>query len=387
MNAAGAGRVRVGFVVEQALGHVAYGMSLRAALASRDDLECVWIEVPFAPGRLGAIPLVGGNWTLRGSLRAWRYLRQAEREARLDALFIHTQTISLFAGGFMDRIPALLSLDATPLNLNKLAAPYRHRIRASAVERAKHALQQHVIGKARHYTTWSKWTKDSLVADYGVEPANVTVVHPGTTITNFPHLSDKLRRYGAPLKALFVGGDFARKGGDLLLAAHQQHLRGICELHIVTGSDVPESDGVRVYHGVTPHSPELLRLYRESDVFVLPTRGDCLAVVLGEAMAAGLPIITTAVGGHPEAVEDGESGFVIDVDDADALRDRLQRLASDRDLLARMGLRARAIGEARFDMAKGAATIGDILANLARDRISAVGAEAGKDAVVGEGPA
>src|SRR5690606_9003297 len=120
-----------------------------------------------------------------------------------------------------------------------------------------------------------------------------------------------------------------------------------------------------VHRGLRPHSPELLRLYREADVFVLPTRADCLAVVLGEAMASELPIITTRVGAHAEAVEDGESGFLLDKDDAEGLRERIERLVYEPELVRRMGRRSREIGEARFDMQKNAHRIADLLVRLA----------------------
>jgi glycosyltransferase involved in cell wall biosynthesis len=123
---------------------------------------------------------------------------------------------------------------------------------------------------------------------------------------------------------------------------------------------------VFVYRGVKPHSPELLRLYADSDVFVLPTRADCLAVVLGEAMASSLPIITTRVGAHAEAVLEGESGFVLAVDDAEGLRDRIERLARDPDLATRMGKKSRQIGEERFDMEKNANRMADLLVRMAR---------------------
>jgi glycosyltransferase involved in cell wall biosynthesis len=352
-------------------------MNLKAALASRDDLDCVFIEVPFERGAIGRIPVFGANWTLRGSLRAWSRIRQQLGRGNLDALFLHTQTISIFAGGYMDKIPTLLSLDATPVNLDQLASSYGHSVGGGRIERLKRAAHMRVMKKARAYTTWSQWAKDSLVLDYGVDARQVTVVHPGTTLSNFPERRNGPSRADAPLRILFVGGDFARKGGDLLLDVWRNHLGGSCELDIVTAAELPEEPGVRVHHNVKPHSEQLLRLYGECDVFVLPTRGDCLAVVLGEAMAASMPIITTSVGAHAEAVEEGESGFVIDVDDGDALRDRIQQLASDRERVQRMGRRSRAIGEARFDMQKGAAAIGDILA-----RIATGGTAPARDAVV-----
>jgi glycosyltransferase involved in cell wall biosynthesis len=355
--------LRIGFAMEQTLGHVAYGLSLRAALSKRTDVECHWLDVPFSKDGIGRVPVLGSNWTVRGSLRAARAIARCHRERRLDALFVHTQTIGLFSGGFMANIPTLMSVDATPVNYDDLAHHYGDRVHSSPVERVKLWAHRSVMRRSRWFTTWSQWAKDSLVTDYGVERDKITVIHPGTVLNNFPAPETRKARSGGPLRVLFVGGDFPRKGGDLLLEV-ESSMRGKIELHLVTGADVPTSPGVFVYRGLKPHSPELLRRYAEADVFVLPTRADCLAVVLGEAMASSLPIVTTRVGAHAEAVEDGKSGYVIDVDDREALRDRLERLAADPEALLRMGRRAREIGAERFDMEKNANRILDILLGL-----------------------
>jgi glycosyltransferase involved in cell wall biosynthesis len=359
---------RIGFVLEQALGHVAYGMSLRQALATRSDMECVWLDVSFKEDGFARVPVVGKSWVLRGNVRARDAIAHAHRQKPLDALFVHTEAISLLSGDYIAKIPTLLSLDATPLNYDELAHWYDHKVGSGPVERAKLWVHRAVMRRARLITTWSEWAKGSLVHDYGIEANTIAVLAPGTTLRNFPEPKTRGPRRPGPLRILFVGGDFRRKGGDLLLDVFRAHLRRSCELYLVTAADVASGDGVHVYHGVKPHSPELLRLYSDSDVFVLPTRGDCLAVVLGEAMASSLPIVTTRVGAHAEAVEEGKSGFVIEADDADALRDRLERLAQDPELCARMGRRSREIGEARFDMNKNANRIADLLLELCRAR-------------------
>jgi glycosyltransferase involved in cell wall biosynthesis len=356
---------RIGFVIEQALGHVAYGLGLRKALADRSDVECVWLDVPYALGNFARLPKLGENWTVRGSARAWQQIRDAHAKAPLDALFLHTQTMSLFAGGHMRRIPTLLSLDATPRNLDELGSSYAHEVGAPPVEWLKLQAHRWVTKRAARFTTWSRWAKDSLVRDYGAAEHEVTVIHPGTVLSNYPDPSTRTVRREGPVRILFVGGDFVRKGGDLLLDVFRRHFRGQCELHLITAADVPAGDGVFVYRGLKPHSPELLARYRDADVFILPTRGDCLAVVLGEAMASCLPIITTPVGAHAEAVEDEKSGYVLPVDDAEGLRDRLARLVKDRELLHTMGMRSRAIGMERFDMNKNAHRIADLLVELA----------------------
>ena len=350
--------------MEQTLGHVAYGIGLRDALADRDDFEARWIDVPYKPESERLLPLVGRNWTLRGSLRALRAVRDQLRREPLDALFVHTQTVALFLGPFMRKVPTLFSTDATPRNYDTLATYYGDRVHAAPVERAKLAAHRAIVRRARRYTAWSEWAKASLVSDYGADASLISVIHPGTVISRFPDPRERGPRREGPLRVLFVGGDFLRKGGDVLLEA-QKRMKNPAELHLVTGAEVETAPGVFVYRGVKPLSPELLRLYADADVFALPTRGDCLAVVLGEAMAACLPIVTTAVGAHAEAVEDERSGYIVPKDDVAAVADKLDRLASDPELARRLGARARAIGEERFDMKKNANRIADLLLETA----------------------
>jgi glycosyltransferase involved in cell wall biosynthesis len=357
---------RIGFVIEQALGHVAYGMGLRHALLNRTDVECEWLDVSFAETGIARIPFLG-SWMMRGNLRARCAIARAHRRRRLDALFVHTNSISILSADYFARIPTMLSLDATPLNYDEFAHWYGHEVHAARIERAKLLVNRAVMGQVRRFTTWSEWTKRSLVCDYGVAEEKIAVFAPGTLLANFPSPASRGSRRPGPMRLLFVGADFVRKGGDLLLAVYKEHLAATSELHLVTAADIPTRDGVHVYRGVKPHTQELRQLYADADVFVLPTRGDCLAVVLGEAMASSLPIVTTRVGGHAEAVREGETGFVIDPDDGNALRDRLLRLTTDPELCARMGRASRAYGEERFDMVKNASSILDLLIDLAHE--------------------
>lgn len=87
-----------------------------------------------------------------------------------------------------------------------------------------------------------------------------------------------------------------------------------------------------------------------ADVFVLSSRSECMPISVLEAMAAGLPVVATAVGGLPEMVVDGETGFLVAAGDADALRAALARLVADPALRRRMGAAGRRRVEERFDL-------------------------------------
>jgi len=362
---------RVGFVLEQALGHVAYGMSLRQALGARSDMECEWLEVSFVDGRFRRLPFLGRSYWLRGNVRARTTIARAHRKKALDALFVHTSMIGLLAGDYIGKIPTMLSLDATPINYDELAAWYGHKVRPGALEYGKLLVHRALMRRARSFTAWSQWAKDSLIKHYGVPGDAITVIHPGTTFSNFPDPSTRGERRAGPMRILFVGADFARKGGDLLLDVFRNHLRPTCELHLVTSADLPSGDGVWVYRGLKPHSRELLELYADADVFAFPTRADCFGVVLAEAMASSLPIVATRVAAIPEAIAEGESGFIIESGDGEALRDRLERFVKSPDMRLRMGRRSRCIGEERFDMDKNANRLAELLVDLAVERSAA----------------
>lgn len=83
-------------------------------------------------------------------------------------------------------------------------------------------------------------------------------------------------------------------------------------------------------------------------VYALPSYYEGLPMSVLEAMAAGMPVVTTPVGGIPEAVTDGVEGFLVQPGDTDALRDRLQRLLSDPELARRMGEAGRRKVETTF---------------------------------------
>jgi glycosyltransferase involved in cell wall biosynthesis len=104
------------------------------------------------------------------------------------------------------------------------------------------------------------------------------------------------------------------------------------------------------------------------DVFVLPSSTEGLAVTLLEAMAAGLPVVATRVGGNGEVVVDGETGLLAPPRDSGALAACLGQLFADPARGARYGARGRARARARFGVEAMAARYQEIYEGLARGR-------------------
>ncbi|MBI5658009.1 MAG: glycosyltransferase family 4 protein [Nitrosomonadales bacterium] len=88
---------------------------------------------------------------------------------------------------------------------------------------------------------------------------------------------------------------------------------------------------------------------RDADILILPSHTENMPISLIEGMAAALPVVATAVGAIPEMIRDGETGFVIEARDADALAERLARLFRDPALGRRIGQQAQAYARATWD--------------------------------------
>jgi glycosyltransferase involved in cell wall biosynthesis len=101
-------------------------------------------------------------------------------------------------------------------------------------------------------------------------------------------------------------------------------------------------------------------LYRNADLFVLPTRAECFGIAAVEAMASGLPVIFGDVGAARDIVDDGETGWLIEPT-AEALARALEYALDRREQLPHMGRRAREVAEERFDGARNDARLVDLL--------------------------
>jgi glycosyltransferase involved in cell wall biosynthesis len=366
---------RVAFLMEQALGHVTHARNLHTAAQARTSITPTWVPIPFdvhGPERL--MPLLRNNWSVRASWRARRALDTLLPRQPHDALVFHTQVTALFSVGHMRRVPSIVSLDATPINYDSVGAAYNHQPAGDGwLDRQKFRMNQAVFRAAAGLVAWSNWARQSVLDDYGVDGQGVSVLAPGAASEYFyfgarRKTTDRLNsaaQRARPVRLLFVGGDFKRKGGPLLLEAIRGTLGELCELHIVTNEALAPRHNVFIYNGLAPNSPELLSLFEQADAFILPSNGECLAVVLMEATAAGLPLITTGVGALAEAVRPGETGFVIAPGDQAGLNAALDALVRDPALRERMGRGGLALARAKFDASKNNQALLDLTQEVA----------------------
>ncbi len=159
-------------------------------------------------------------------------------------------------------------------------------------------------------------------------------------------------RHSGPLRAVFLGNVIPRKGLHTLLEALK--LEKVDARLDVAGSlsvdpayaqrmqNVVERAGLGsqvTFHDALAQKP-LARLLRNSQVLAVPSAYEGFGIVYLEGMAFGLPAIGTTAGAAGEIIQDGQNGYLIPPGDAVSLAKRLQGLADERDLLARLSLNA-----------------------------------------------
>lgn len=210
-------------------------------------------------------------------------------------------------------------------------------------------LQERAIyASARHLFTFSEATKASLIDDYGMPPAKITVTGAGVNFTRLPTIRTPVPTAAPTI--LFIGNDFVRKGGRVLLEAFREVRSILPEARLrLVGVDpgIPAQPGVEVLGRVNDRD-HIASLYTEANVFVVPSFFDPYPLVALEAMSFGLPVVTTRQMGTPEMIEDGVTGRLVEPGDAKALAAALLQVLLDPELADRIGSAGRHEVEQRF---------------------------------------
>ncbi len=198
------------------------------------------------------------------------------------------------------------------------------------------------------------------------------VVHCGVDLERFAPVDRSGRAAAAPFRMLCVGRLVPEKGQALLVdATAALRERGV-DAHLVLAGDGPQrhelarrADPALVTMKGAVSQDDIVALYADADVFVLPSFAEGVPVVLMEAMATELPVVTTAVAGISELVEHGRSGLVLPPGRLDVLVDALADLAAAPARRRELGRAGRRAVEEGYEIDACAAAVGRVLADLA----------------------
>jgi glycosyltransferase involved in cell wall biosynthesis len=344
--------------------------NVRSAADSTPNVALRFVEItPYKPGGvIERLPLLSTR--TKGSLRSATCAAPLFWQGPVDVLWTQADTALfplLATRARFQRIPWALSTDATTAQVESfpeygMGSPGK---RVSLKHRLRNQMAAYCYRRAALLLPWSQWAAEGIMRDFGAPVERIHIAPPGVDLRMWPQRVDA-GTTDMP-RLLFVGGDFERKGGPLLLDVFRSRFRRRCELHLVTRDGVEAEDGVFVYPDLGPNDDRLRRLYQTCDALVLPTRADCFSLASIEAMAVGLPVITCAVGGIPEIIEHGASGWLLQPNDAHALGAAIEALLDDPARARAFGARGRAIVEERFDAHKNTQRILGLLQEVVQD--------------------
>lgn len=353
------------------LGHPRLEDALRVGLAGRSDVEPQFVRLPpmgpLARLAVRQIPLLASidadfqpvRWHAVQALRTRVAVSSGVRTWRPDVLHVHSHSIALGLGSLLDRVPSVLSLDATIWDWQAMEIWRPLRRHSRVMLRPSLAAERRMLSRAAAVVAWTSWAAKSAA---GVAPeADVFRLHPGIDLERF---RPSPRRPRDRVRVLFVGGRFAEKGGhDLLAALGARLVGGEVELDLVTTAAITPPTGVRV-HRLGPEDERLTDLLQQADILCLPTLGDSNPWVILEAMACGAAVVSTRLGAIPELLDEGRAGVLVHPGDRRGLAEALGMLVEREDRRRELGQAARARCELHYDARRQTALLLDLLSRV-----------------------
>jgi glycosyltransferase involved in cell wall biosynthesis len=212
-------------------------------------------------------------------------------------------------------------------NLARLiASPYGYpQIKDSYISRTLR-YERELYSRVNLIFTMSKWLAKSFCRDFAVADNKVFPIGAGINLSRVREIRNK--SYDVP-RLLFVGKNFDRKGGDVLLEAFQIVRQEIKEAELTIIGPMLESspEGVHCKGFISKLTDDgldkLLDEYEHASAFVLPSLYEPFGVVFIEAMAHRLPCIGSNICAMPEIIQHGKTGYVVPPNDPKSLADHL----------------------------------------------------------------
>jgi glycosyltransferase involved in cell wall biosynthesis len=228
----------------------------------------------------------------------------------------------------------------------------------------------------------------------GVRAGRVRVIHNAVDPERFadpdPRYRAKLLRYFRPRRALVVGAAgrlSPEKGFDVLVRAAEQVAHADASVGFILFGEGPcraqlvqhvNAAGLKARFVLSGFRADLDRFVPHLDLLVLPSHTEGLPNVVLEACAAAVPVVATAVGGTPEVIEDGVSGYLVRPGDPEALAGRIRDLLASEELRREMGFQGRQRVLEDYTFPAQAERYRELLAELTRSEPKAAGESAAR---------
>jgi glycosyltransferase involved in cell wall biosynthesis len=291
-------------------------------------------------------PYYADLWQM-GALRRWD---------RCDILhlMLHGTGVKLIERAKQEGTLAILEpVNQHPQGMNAIIDEENERLGLKRVRRLS-TIQQRQIEESlasNFLLAPSRIVRDSYVSR-GYDAPRVAVLPYGVDLNHFHPIAEQAK-LDKTFRVISVAQISPRKGQVYLLEAWKKLALPDAELLLIGSLSHDMEAIVGRYRGIFRHLPfvpnhQLFEYYGRASVFVLPTLEDGCSCVCGEAMACGLPVITTVNNGAADLIAHGEDGFVVPIRSPEAIAERLEQLYRSEDLRQQMSRAA--LAKARSEL-------------------------------------
>ncbi len=316
--------------------------------AVRDDLGLPVFELPYSL----SIPVFGRPSTAEIKKQEIKSFVEFYKELELDAVVVNTSVLFPAAvAAALTNLPLILHSHGVinQVLLPGLDAPQWHQIESVQL----HLADRIIVPStwiARYYSTFFQLTADQLtvlpngtplpclddpacarVAEGPPQFSMLCTLEPNKGVETVLEAASIVLSRRPKSASLVVYGDGA--------SAYREKLQFLIQQKGLQGSFL-----------LRPKQGDVSSIYRNSCAVIVASHIESFSFVAIEAMSHSRPVIATRCGGPEEIIEDGQTGFLIEIGDAPALAERILRLIEDHELCEKMGRAGRAAAEARFDI-------------------------------------
>lgn len=327
-----------------------------AAAQSRDMLDDLWTKLPKKQQASNIAQELHSDLSQTPSniaLAVERYTNRLRKITKCRLQSVITSQSSLLALNTLnpplaDSAYYFLDTPLVPFYFDKTLGLVPNRGDAPALQAFFEEQESHAIHSSCGLFFFSQFALDLCENHYDGSTARSEVVGAGINFEQWPDVLARKVDESNVLRVLFVGRDFDIKGGPLILEAASQLTPDLFRFTLVTESRFHQ-DATELIRFIEPVGKETLeKMYLSHDVFIFPSERDAFGLVVCEAMAYGLPVISTPIRALPEIIGPASTVWNPFITNAGTLAKRLQQLASSSELRRSIGQRNHLVASLRF---------------------------------------
>lgn len=313
-------------------------------------------DKPFVKFAWGAAPFYNrffGSWIIVAFF-VWVHLIRSKQHRNYSKIWFADRYSALFCILFPQlrtRCVVMVNDDTRILRYNELSQA-KNGLKTSLMQSLSIRLFYHaesfICRRTSLVISNSKYLSEILVRSYGLPDERVKLLYKAVDLNRFP-----ARREGPtfqePIKVLFIKNEWGRGGLDVLLGALAKISGCSYTLTVVGIRGDPAQQEIKkiaqdkgyagglVFKGLVDRD-KISKLYRDADIFCVPSRREALGVSFMEALSSGTPVVATNVGGIPEVLDGGKAGWMInpcaEYELAEALKDCISNPVKRREKTA-----------------------------------------------------